>query len=164
MSDKKETDELLLRFLNEGLSTIKGVQKQNEIISRDITDLKMSVNSIQDQLNSLSKSTENSQERIEKQFEDLKKTTKEEIKDLELKSDLASKSVLDVEKDIIAIKNDPSAQNLKRVTNEVTEVEKRLGKVEGQQSKWLGAFTVVGIIVGFIFALVKEWIAPLLGG
>lgn len=164
MNNNKEADELLLRFLNEGLTTLKGVQKQNEIITKDLTDLKVSVNSIQEQLNSLSNSSKEAQDRIEKQFDDLKDTTKEKIQDLGKKSEEAVKAVSQIEKDIVAIQNDPGPQNLERVTNEVAELEKRLGKVEGQQSKWLGAFTVVGIIVGFAFALLKEWVAPLLGG
>lgn len=162
--DDKETEQLLRQFMNEGMSSIRALKEQNDAIHKDMTDLKVAISTIREQIGGLTEAQTKGQERLEKETEELRKKVEESQKTLNEMEREHNRAMNEMGKEIVALKNKSDTLKIERLEEEVTELEKRVGMTETQQNKWLGALTVVGIIIGFLLAIAKGWVEGVVGG
>jgi DNA repair exonuclease SbcCD ATPase subunit len=146
-----KTEQLLQQFALEGLSAVKDLKAQNESLSKDMTDLKIAISTIREQFTNTSQAYTTEHRRLEKEYEFLRQKTED-----------SQKKISDLEKEIIALRSKDDSKQSERLLGEISEIEKRVGGIESQQNKWLGALTVLGVVIGFVLALLKGVLTPLL--
>lgn len=151
-----DSDQLLRKFMTEGLNSIKELKAQNDSIQRELkaqndsiqrelTDLKISVSTINEQLTNVIQTFSAGQARLEREGEALRQ-----------KWDKNQSEVSELDKRITALENRQDKERLRRMEAEIIEVSKRMGKVETQQHRWLGGLAVVGVVVGFVISVLLQ--------
>lgn len=159
-----KTEQLLQQFMTEGMSSIRALKEQNDAIHKDMTDLKMAISTIREQIGNLNESLSKGQKRLEKENEELKRKIDENQKAINERERIHNKNISEMEMKIMALDNTSDKEKIQRLEDEVAELEKRVGMTETQQNKWLGALTVVGVIVGFLLAVATEGFKVFFGG
>lgn len=140
-----EIDQLLQQFMTEGLGSIREVKAQTDAIQRDMTDLKVSISTLKEQISSVSKTFSEGHARMEREIGDLRRKHEEGLKNQAL-----------MEKKVVALENRHDTAKISRMEEDLIEMGKRLGKAESQQHKWMGALAVVGIIVGLVISILVQ--------
>jgi cell division septum initiation protein DivIVA len=140
-----DNNQLLQKFLTEGLSSMRALKDQNDAIQRDMTDVKTAMATIREQIVSLSESFRKGQEMLERENKELRQRLTEHEKEL-----------ISLDKKIITLDSEGGRKAIAKLSIDLDDLDDRVSRTESQQSKWLGALTVIGIVVGFALALLKE--------
>lgn len=142
----EKTDQLLQKFLTEGMSSMRALKEQNDAIQKDMTDVKVAISTVREQIAGLNETFRKGQERLEKENDELR-----------LKIVENERAVVALEKQIITLRSEGGRQAIMKLSNENVSLSARLSKLETQQNKWLGALAVIGVFVGFILSLIRNW-------
>lgn len=128
----------LIRELN---TTLKDLTKEIGVLSSDMSAVKTQLGNITENLNTSIRRHEN------------------EIKSIHHKVDESFREIRDITNRIVSLETDTLEETIERITSELKEAQSKIGKVESQQSKWLGAISVLVILATFILSIVGKMIS-----